>query len=115
MAKKSGQNSVYNKAPAKSPQFGRMAARKPVKYSCANEENRLTGRSSHKEPSYAKGTETREYGGDRGDAIFGGGSPRYGQSREGAPAAVANRKPPNAHAFASFDGVGGSVKKPTLG
>lgn len=114
MAKKKSA-SVYNSGTAPKGPATRMAPRKPVRYSCAHEENKLTGRSSHKEPSYAKGTETREYGGDRGDAVFGGGPPRYGQSREGASAAVANRKPPNAHAYASFDNVGGTAKKPTLG
>lgn len=96
-------DSAYNRQPPKSPPL-RGAKREGVGASCANHENKLTGAG-----------EGREYGGDRGDAVFGKGAPRLGMGKEGSKLAVANRSPKNAHDFASFDGVGGEAKKPTLG
>lgn len=63
-----------------------------------------------------------EYGGDGTPTVLGSGrmSPGLGAGvgrdvHHGAARAQDNVKPKTAHAFASFDNVGGTAKKPTLG
>lgn len=54
-------------------------------------------------------------GGYGAAAIEGTDSPRKGTGTSGSKLAQANRSPKYAQNFASFDNVGGTAKKPTLG